>query len=231
MDHDLSQALQEARHGDLRPQRNARAPAARARLPAGAGALGSALLDRLFQLARPIANASGGGAELALQDAGPFFYLIETLGRVGDPRREDILLVVLDEFAQLTERSYDELYLWCLVQLSRTDVRHVRSFWPQVLELDLRYRAAPWRRPAGTRVFQRPYRLTDLVFFYYVLYTLHGRNMPGAKDGPRSLALCLKELAGAWSPAERALVRAALAELAEEEQRPAYSDALSFLRL
>ena len=39
------------------------------------------------------------------QDAGPFFYLVETLTRLGCAELEGTLLILLDEFAQLEERS------------------------------------------------------------------------------------------------------------------------------
>src|SRR5262249_978591 len=159
----------------------------------------------LFQLARPIANASAGtGNAMRLQDASHFFNLIHTLR--GYPRLEEMLLIVLDEFLLLTERSYDELFLWCIVQLSRTDYRYVETFWPQPIALDLHFRAAAWRRPAGTRLFEQPYRLTDLIFYYYVIYSLHGRDPRTGRNIP-SLGLCLQRLARAWSEPERALVR------------------------
>jgi hypothetical protein len=225
MDERLRRVIDDALHGDLRPQFNPHAAAGLAILPADLKVIEPILLDRLFQLSRPIADASAGATpDMRLQDAGRFFYLIETLGRLGYPRVQEMLLVVLDEFSQLTEKSYDELYLWCIVQLSRTDLRHVRTFWPQAIALDLRYRSAPWQRPDGTRLFEQPYRFTDLVFYFYVISTLHGRN---GRPFP-SLALCLKEIAAEWSPRETALLRAALKDLTKEEGRPAFSDALRY---
>jgi hypothetical protein len=138
---------------------------------------------------------------------------------------------VLDEFAQLTEKSYDEVFLWSIVQLSRTDMRFVKSFWPQVIALDLRYRSAPWKRPAGTRLYEQPYRLMDLVFYFYVIYTLHGINRFGRGGNFSTLALCLAQIAGAWSEPEKKLVITALQELrGEDPDRIAYGDALGYLK-
>src|SRR5262249_31859898 len=183
-------------------------------LPADLKAIEPILIDRLFQLARPIADASTWdglairptrpAGETRLQDAGRFFYLVETLIRLGYPRLDEMLLLVLDEFSLLTERSYDELFLWCIVQLSRTDIRHARLFWPQALALDLRYRLARWRRPPGTRLFDLPYRLTDLIFYYYVIYTLHGRD-PRTGNPIPSLGRCLGSFAKGLARPEREL--------------------------
>src|SRR5262249_38213940 len=95
----------------------------------------------------------------------------ETLNRLHYLRVNETLLIILDEFLNLDERSYDELYLWCLVQVSRTEPQHIATLWPQVASLDLRYRNSAWQRAAGVRVYEQPYRLTDLLFYYYVLYS------------------------------------------------------------
>jgi hypothetical protein len=237
MDKRTQQVITEARDGDLRPQVNPHALLASAQLPADLQALEPVLVDRLFQLSRPIADArTQTGADLRVRDAGHFFYLIETLARLGYPRLEELLLIVLDEFAQLTEKSYDELYLWCIVQLSRTDLRHVCTFWPQVIALDMRYRSAPWQRPQGSRVFEQPYRLTDLLFYYYVGFTLgpirlmlSGRSWTAMTPYP-SLLACLTAIAPGWTPPAKELILRALRQLAEDEpNRQAYRDALGYL--
>jgi hypothetical protein len=230
MNERFRRAIFEAEFGDLRPQVNPHAAPALARLPEDLNLIEPVLIDRLFQLSRLIADASarpGQGARLG--DAGPFFYLIDTLLRLGYPRLEETLLVVLDEFSQLTERSYDELFLWCIIQLSRTDLRHVELLWPQAIALDLRYRPAAWRRPRGARVFDLPYRLTDLIFYFFRTYTLTLKDPWTGKEYP-SLGACLRAIGPGLAAGERALVRTALEELREGECRAAYSDALSLFR-
>ena len=223
----LRRAIYEVEHGDLRPQFNPRAFAALTDLAGDWKAVEPILIDRLFQLSRPIANAGAGpGNGTRLQDASHFFNLIHTLR--GYPRLEEMLLIVLDEFLLLTERSYDELFLWCIVQLSRTDYRFVKTFWPQAIALDLRYRPAPWRRPTDTQLFEQPYRLTDLIFYFYVLYTLHGRDPRTGRAIP-SLGLCLQRLARDLSEKERGLVQQAVKELAEEQRRVVFLDAFGLV--
>lgn len=223
--------IHEAEHGDLRPQFNPYAPAARQDLPQNLAVLEPILLDRFFQLARPIADASSGPVDaMHLQDAGRFFYLIETLNRLGYRKLDDTLLMILDDFCSLDPMAYNELYLWCIVQLCRTHGRYVQTFWPLVVTLDLRYRAADWRRPAGARVYEQPYRLTDLVFYYFVLYTLDRQTETGMSRFP-SLGACLMQIAPDLSVEQLGLVMRALDELEQEDRqrRPGYGDALGLL--
>jgi hypothetical protein len=237
----LNKLLGEAQDGDLRPQFNPLAAINLVELHgANREALKPVLIDRFLQLKRPIADASAsGGPELCLRDAGSFFYLIETLKRVGYTELEQTLCVLLDEFAQLDEASYDELYLWCIVELSRTDPRHVDAYWPQVLALDRRYRGERWRRSAGVHLVEQPYRLTDLLFYFYVIYTLHlfplepisewttRHKVPG---NPTTLGSHLKRLAPRLAEPELAIARWALEELAAAEpNRPAFGDACGLL--
>ena len=225
------QAIHAAEYGDLRPQFNPHALAAQHELPQAIAALEPILLDRFFQLSRPIADAnSSSGERMRLEDAGRFFYLIETLNRLGYPKLDETLLMILDDFCQLDLRSYNELYLWCIVQLSRSDVQHVKTFWPLVITLDLRYRSTTWRRPAGTRVFEQPYRLTDLVFYYFVLYTLDRQTGTGTSRFP-SLGACLLQIVPGLSSEQLDLVVQALGELEKEDhhRRPGYGDALGLL--
>jgi hypothetical protein len=234
----LRRAIHEAERGDLRPQFNPRAAVTWRPLPGEREKLEPVLFDRFLELSRPIADAStGAGPEARLQDAGRFFYLVEALRRLGCTRVEETLCVLLDEFAHLDERSYDELYLWCLVELSRTDSIHVDTYWPQVLALDARYRGEPWQRPEGVHPVEQPYRLTDLLFYYYVLYTLNRLAAPllsrGAvrRDGgpaTPTLGRQLKRIAPRLNAEQLEIARRAIRELkAVEPQRPAFSDALS----
>jgi hypothetical protein len=227
----LEEWLREAESGDLRPQVNPQAIVGRI------GAIAAdpsrspvvrALLQRFFTLARPIGDSSRGiRPELRLQDAGPFFYLVESLTRLGRSELEESLLILLDEFAQLEERSYDELYLWSIVHLSRTDPRHVDTFWPMAAALDLRFRSAAWQRPAAVSLVEAPYRLTELLFYYYYIYTLqHG---PNRKRRTASLAMCVQRLVEHLSAEQRAFVRPTLRELAQTEEQPAFSDASGLL--
>jgi hypothetical protein len=239
MSDELPRSVREAQDGDLRPQVNPHAPANLLLLPENLAELEPVLIDRFLQLARPIGDASaGGGPELRLQDAGPFFYLIEALKRLHFPDLEQTLCILLDEFAALDERSYDELYLWCLVELARTDVRHVETYWPQVLTLDLHYRSALWTRPAGTHLVEQPYRLTDLVFWYYAIYTPRKYHYAyGAREAVVTLAESLPSLgsrleriAVGLSDDQAELACRALRELAAvEPHRTVFSDALGLL--
>jgi hypothetical protein len=237
-------AIHEAEHGDLRPQFNPNAPVVVQALPEDLPALEAILLDRFFALSRPIADASAGlRPDLRLSDAGHFFYLIEALHRFRYPRLNETLLIILDEFLNLVERSYDELYLWCLVQLSRTDRQYAQSFWPEVFSLDLRYRNRPWQRPAGVRVYEQPYRFTDLLFYYYVLYSkqfqrigdlrwdpVQGWQRHKERPASPSLGSLLKGMQPALSAGQLHVIEQALRELAEEDtRRPTYGDALGLL--
>jgi hypothetical protein len=242
--------LHEAENGDLRPQFNPQAPAAWNNLPLDLASLEPILLDRFFQLARPIADASilqvnppksdrhffastwpieqaGLATDFGLHDAGRFFYLIETLKRLGYQGLEATLLMILDDFCQLDSRSYDELYLWSIVQLSRIDVKYARQFWPLIITLDLRYRAANWKRPRMTHVYEQPYRLTDLVFYYYEIYT-KDRDSNGLSRFP-SLGACLLQIIPDLSSEQLSLASIALGELETAEQRPSYGDALGLV--
>jgi hypothetical protein len=110
----LDSYLKQAEHGDLRPQLNPLSPvlARWSEDQAARAILVPVLLQRFTELARPIGDASRGARpELRLSDAGRFFYLVEALQRSGCRQVEETLLVLLDEFAQLEERSYDELYI------------------------------------------------------------------------------------------------------------------------
>jgi hypothetical protein len=226
----IEELLRQAERGDLRPQVNpqaiiiqlGRVDQERLRSP-----VVRALLQRFFELARPIGDASrGGGAELRLQDAGPFFYLVESLQRLGCSELEETLLILLDDFAQLEPRSYDELYLWSIVQLSRSNPVHVDRFWPMVLTLDMRYRSAPWQRPAAVSVAEQPYRLTELLSYYYFLYTVEPK---GVRTTPL-LADCVQRVWDRVSNDQREFLAQTLRDLAKSERRPEISDASGLLQ-
>src|SRR4051812_20578695 len=89
------------------------------------------------------------------------------------------------EFSPFEEGADDELYLWCLVQLSRAGEQYVRRYWPDVLQLDANFRAGVRVRPPDTHLIDRPYRLTDLLLYYFALYTRNDRHRPrpGATAG------------------------------------------------
>ena len=233
----LRQAIQQAERGDLRPQFNPAAAVTWQPLPGELARVEPVLFDRFLDLARPIVDArTVTGPEARLQDAGRFFYLIEALKRLGCARLPDILGVLLDEFAQLDERSYDELYLWCIVELSRTDAAHAATYWPQVMALDARYRGEVWQRPAGTHPVERPYRMTELLFYYYVLYTLTPvlvyqsalRRLATQRAG--SLWDHLKGIAAGLGAEQVKITRQALRALSAcEPRRPDFGDALGLL--
>jgi hypothetical protein len=261
VDDRLEHALREAERGELRPQLNPDGvlSALHCGLPGGSKAVEEALLRRFFELSRPIADASAGPRPgLRLQDAGRFFYLLEAVRRAGHGRTRELLWVLLDRFAELDERCYDELYLWCIVELSRADPAAALVLWPQALLLDLRHRAAPWRRPPGARPVDQPYRLTDLVFYFYVLYTLDRRGLSAWEAAERkrlaaiaphdawarlrleqldeaerqacpSLGSSLERLGPSLSAEQLELARRALQELAAAEKRPTFRDALGLL--
>jgi hypothetical protein len=232
----LRRAIHEAERGDLRPQFNPNAAVNWQTLPGDAKEIEKVLIDRFLELARPIADSSrGAGPEARLQDAGPFFYLVETLKRLGFDRLPETLRVLLDEFSQLEESAYDELYLWSIVELSRTDPAHVDTYWPQVLTLDLHYRAEPWERPEGVHLVDQPYRLTDLLFYYYVIYALKIPSPPSTpydwhRESPKpeapSLGSHLRRIAPSLTAEQLEMARRALRELADAERnRPAFGDA------
>lgn len=187
------------------------------------------LLERFFALARPIANAATAspGDDLRLQDAGRFFCLVNTLEELGSKRIEELLLTLLDEFAQLDERSYNELYLWSIVHLSRLDPRHVETFWPLVINLDLLQRSTPWQRPRTGSLVDLPYRLSECVWYYYVLHTLK-RDTSSNPVYP-SLASCLLRTRKHLSADQNQLMEETLAELARQEPRAYFNDAFGVL--
>ena len=185
------------------------------------------LLDKLHLYARPIADGRSSTG-MRLQDPGTFFFTIEIFERLDRQRTEDTLLMVLDEFSGLEPSAYDELYLWSILHLSRSEPRHAATFWPLVLALDLRYRPEPWQRPTGTAIVDRPYRLTELLFYFYVLYTLH-RRADGERRYP-SLVSCLRRFVDELSNDAHDLVLDVLDELARTQKRPAFGDAFGLLR-
>ena len=135
--------VHEAERGDLRPQFNAASVLRKS--PQELRSVERVLLDRLFHLSRPIAcTPTSSAGDLRLSDSGRFFYLVEAIRRAGGAQLDETLLVILDDFLQLTERSYDELYLWSIVELSRRDRRHVEVFWPAVIALDQPLPNDPW---------------------------------------------------------------------------------------
>ncbi|HYT89157.1 MAG TPA: hypothetical protein VEL76_10650 [Gemmataceae bacterium] len=238
MREDLYDWLREAQEGDLRPQANPNAAVNLKGFPEDREGLMSVLIDRFLQLARPIADASvSDGPELRLQDAGPFFYLVATLKRLGYKQLEQTLCILLDEFAELDERSYNELYLWCIVELSRTDRRHVDTYWPQVLALDRQRRPERWQRPEGVHLSNEPYRFTELLFYFYVLYTIRSHpqdpydwRIGKHKGNNPTLGSHLKRLLPRLGEGEIAIARCALKDLAAAEpHRPAFGDALGML--
>jgi len=187
VDERLRRFLHQAEHGDLRPQVN---PSAAIHgwhgTPEECKAIEQALCDRLFRLSRPIADASKGATpDMRLSDYGQFYYLLEGMRNAGYDGAHELLWIVLDGFDPADGRSYDELYLWCIVELSRSDERAVRLLWPQVLTLDLRHRAVDWRRPKGVALVDQPYRFAELVFYYYVLRTTGRDIYVRQEDGRR----------------------------------------------
>src|SRR5262249_11714772 len=107
-------------------------------------------------------------------------------------------------------------------------------------DLDLRYRSAAWRRPLGVKLVDQPYRLTELVFYYYVQRQEELDQQRGNEDefileetnGQRpypSLARCLAGLNDHLSSEQRQLMIDTLNQLSQEERRPEYGDALGLL--
>ncbi len=202
------------------------------------------LLNRLFEMSRPIADGfHEPGLDMQIGDPERFFEIIRGLERLDYPNIEQSLLMLLDEFAQLEQRSYDELYLWSIVELSRRQGDHVEMLWPLVLTLDLRYRAEPWERPDEFTLLDRPYRLSELVMFFYVRST-HERE-PEADEielmegeliepvpEPRRfppLATCLRRIQGQLNDEQRALMLNTLRELYQTQRHPAFGDAHGLL--
>lgn len=231
--------LQQAESGDLRPPFNHRAISARQLSLEEAKLVEPILLGRLLSLSRPIADARlHPRPDMRLDDAGSFFCLVETLNRINPDRLRETLLMYLDEFAQLEHRAYDQLYLWTIVYLSRSDRQNVGTFWPLAIALDQRYRSAVWQRPAGTTPTDQPYRFLELLFYYYVLYTLHRCRPPGEEQAKRvypSLTACLRWIFGKLADEERTFLLDTLRQMDVEEvmwprRRRAYGDALGFLQ-
>lgn len=217
-----------AEQGDLRPAFNSQAASLWRASDQDAKEIESALINRFLQLARPIADSSQSASpENRLQDAGHFFYLVHSLRLLGSRRIEETLLMILDEFLRLDTRSYDELYLWSIVELSRVDAGHIETFWPMVLALDVRYRPGPWQRPPEAGIADLPYQLTELLFYYYVLHTLR-READFARPY-RSLAKCLQRISSFLGEDQRKLLGQVLANLASSEKRVDFGDAYGLL--
>jgi hypothetical protein len=237
-DDQRSRWLAEAEEGDLRPPFHA---SAIVNAPAEAlRAVENTLLQRFFPLSRAIGNAADGSAT-RLSDSGHFFYLVEALRRAGSRHIEDTLLMILDDFLQLTERSYDELYLWSIVELSRSDPKHVEVFWPAVVALDERFRFAPWRRPEGVSLVDQPYRMCEMVFYYYAVSTIHLKNrtpsfmtrvMKGFGTAPRlpSLGRCIQRVIPQLSETQKKVVGDTLRQMEREEWRALYGDAFGMMK-
>jgi hypothetical protein len=215
----------EAVNGDLRPQFN---PASLlSRNLRDLKSVEPVLLERFFHLSRPIANAATSPtSDMRLRDSAHFFYLIETLRRSGCAHLYETLLVILDEFLQLDEHSYNELYLWSIVELSRHDPGNVEKFWPAVIALDQRYRSEPLIRVTGMAPVDQPYRMCELLFFYYVILSLH--TLPGYPRAP-TLGTCLLLIREQLTREQIKAVGETLRSLAEEQGRKAYSDAYGML--
>lgn len=229
---DWSSALEEAARGDLRPQFNTRSLLSCRELPADRAAFEAVLRQRFVEFSRPIADASVAvTADMRLREAGSFFYLVESLQRLGYAQLDDTLLMLLDEFLELEPSAYNELYLWSIVQLSRSHRRHVETFWPMAIALDQRYRCEPWTRPAGTAIVDQPYRFTELLFYFYALYTLHqdGISVPmlslSTHKRYSSLGFCLMGVAPRLSLAQLDFVADVLTQLEQQEGRVAFGDA------
>jgi hypothetical protein len=245
---DPGRVAREAERGDLRPQFNPLAPLGES--PKDLRAVESVLLERFFRLSRPIADASRIPEQdildirldrkpaPRLSDAGCFFYLVETLRRAGSSQVEETLLVILDEFLQLSECSYDEIYLWSIVELSRRDTKYVERFWPAVIALDQRFRHEDWRRPFksfftggrrylpnGTRV-DLPYRMCELLFYFYAIYTIHLKKRPSP---PPSLGRCISMISGQLSGEQKQLVAQTLQQMDYVGGRALYGDAKGML--
>lgn len=234
----------QAEHGDLRPQFNRHAvltwDLAQLNGSLSLDELQRILLNRFFELSRPIANACHEpGLNMRLGDSARFFYLVETLERCGCRQVEDTLLVFLDEFSQLEQRSYDELYLWSIVELSRRNPKWVECFWPLVLTLDLRFRADCWQRPENESLVDEPYRLFELLVYYFVIYTRSLENV-GAGNGNVGyhrdcrrryppLATYLRRFANELDDIQTALLLDTLRPMSRQLRRPEIGDAFGVL--
>lgn len=199
------------------------------------------LHNRFFELSRPIADAfHEPGLDMQVGNPDRFFATVQALDRLGYGGLEQSLLVLLDEFAQLEQRSYDELYLWSIIELSRRNGDQVETLWPMVLTLDLRFRAEPWQRPAEFSLLDRPYRMTELVMYFYVLATHEpepddlylvedeAQAVPPRRRYP-PLATCLRRIRRQLSEEQTALMKNTLRELARTERHPAFGDAHGLL--
>jgi hypothetical protein len=187
------------------------------------------LIGHFCQYSRPIADAfQEPRAEMRLLSSGLFFEAVNVFELHGSEHLEPALLMLLDEFNQLDQHSYNELYLWCIVQLSRMGPIHTAAFWPLVFDLDLRYRAASWRRSLGVSLVDQPYRLTELVFYFYVINTLQRSAGNGERPYP-SLARCLLSMDPHLTGEQKGLVLDTLNQLAQEERRPEFGDAAGLL--
>jgi len=199
------------------------------------------LHNRFFEMSRLIADAfHEPGLDMQVGSPERFFATVEALDQLGYDGVEQSLLVLLDEFAQLEQRSYDELYLWSIIELSRRNGDHVERLWPMVLTLDLRFRAEPWQRPDEFSLRERPYRLTELVMYFYVLATHEpepdelylvedeAQAVPPRRRYP-PLATCLRRIRRQLSEEQFALMKNTLRELARTGGHPAFGDAHGLL--
>jgi len=187
------------------------------------------ILDRLFQFARPIADAATEPkADMRVGDGADFFLAFQAFELFNPERMREALLALLDEFAHLDRRSYDELYLWSIVYLSRLDLRHVETFWPLAIALDLRYRAVPWQREAGVSLVDQPYRFTELLFYCYALHSGARRPDSDVRIHP-SLASAVQRLAPALSPEQRGFMMQTLRDLGRSAGLPDFGDAAGLL--
>lgn len=192
------------------------------------------VLGTCFEYSRPIADAARAPrSDMRLLDAAAFFEGARIFALYDAVRLEETLLLLLDDFCRLDEHSYNQMYLWCLVQLARMNPVHVGAFWPLVLDLDLRYRAEPWQRPDGVDLVDQPYRLTELLFYFYVINTLQRTaTEEGATQTQRpyaSLASSLAALQRHLSDAQWELMIDTLRELARTQRRPEFGDACGLL--
>jgi hypothetical protein len=185
------------------------------------------LIGQLCRYSRPIADAfQDPRHDMRLGSGALFLETVHVFELLGPEHLEPSLLMLLDEFSRLDQHSYNELYLWCIVQLSRMDRLHTAAFWPLVLDLDLRYRAASWRRPVGASLVDQPYRLSELVFYFYDINTLQREN--GQRLYP-SLGKCLLHLDEHLTADQRKLTLDTLNQLAQETRRPEFGDAVGLL--
>lgn len=244
-----SEIRQQAERGDLRPQFNCHAVVtwdlAQLNGALSLDELQRILLNRFFELSRPIADACHEpGLQMRLGDAVRFFCLIEALERCGCRHIEESLLVFLDEFSQLEQRSYDELFLWSIVELSRRNPEHVERFWPMVLTLDLRFRSEPWQRPEGESLVDEPYRLFELLVYFFVVYTRgivdtgNFRRFENAEGWWEEriyrrrfppLATYLRRFAKQLDSAQLALLMDTIRPMSRQERRPEIGDAYGVL--